>query len=539
MVAVPSLDSAPVGIALGPDGAMWFAENSGFSVGRVDASGQVTEYAVPPDATGLHGSLNSITAGPDGAMWFTDKLLASPRIGRIAPSTGAVTMYPLPATSAFSAAQPLQIVAGPDGALWFTTFNGSSVGRVDIAGNFTAYPLPKGGSVGGIATGPDGALWFTQVSPDAVGRLDPHTGAITLHPVHSPLGTAAPIGIVTGPDGALWFTNSGTSAIGRLDPASGRITTIRTRTPAAVPVGIAIGPDGAVWFTEAAAGNLGRVNPASHKITEYPLNSALAAPMRLAAGADHQLWVTQTGVDSIARVDPAHPPAGPANLPVAPGVVAPLFADQCPVAKLCLTQVTTGGSLAIKTFTQQLPPGAIRLTGYLSFPANPDGSFTLLPPVVGHELELHAGPGVRRLAGHDPAARPARRAAGRPRQRPVGQPHPRWSRPAHPDPAGGDGPGDASPQQRRAREQLHHRTGGAAPPDHADGRRGSDPPMSWAPTPVQGSDHTFSVPAAQGCGAVPLLFDPVIDLQLGLPSSSGNNAVNLPAVLSETSGVHP
>ncbi len=67
----------------------------------------------------------------------------------------------------------------------------------------------------------------------------------------------------------------------------------------------------------------------------------------------------------------------------------------------------------------------------------------------------------------------------------------------------------------------------------------ADPPMSWSPTPVEARDNTFSVPGAQGCGAIPAVFDPVIDLQLGLPSSSGNNAADLPAVLSQGSGVHP
>ncbi len=209
-IAVPSLDSAPVGIAAGPGGTMWFVENTGFAVGRVDSAGHLTEFAVPANSAGSHGSLNSITAGPDGAMWFTDESSANPRVGRIDPASGAMTMYELPTgAGAFAGAQPLQITAGSDGALWFTGFFGSVIGRVDVAGHFTAYPLRRGGDVRGITAGPDGAIWFTQVTPDAVGRLDPTTGAVVLHKVHSPLGTAAPIGIATGPDGDLWFTEFG------------------------------------------------------------------------------------------------------------------------------------------------------------------------------------------------------------------------------------------------------------------------------------------------------------------------------------------
>src|SRR5207253_10516315 len=95
-ITVPSLDSAPTGIAVGPAGTVWFVENTGSAVGRIDSSGKVTEFAVPPDSAGVAGALDSITEGPDGAMWFTDASTLVPRIGRIDPASGTVTTYELP-----------------------------------------------------------------------------------------------------------------------------------------------------------------------------------------------------------------------------------------------------------------------------------------------------------------------------------------------------------------------------------------------------------------------------------------------------------
>src|SRR4051812_25911759 len=67
--------SQPAAIALGPDGALWFANIGTDSIGRMTSTGVVTNYRDPSiQAT------NGITAGPDGALWFTNY---SGSIGRI------------------------------------------------------------------------------------------------------------------------------------------------------------------------------------------------------------------------------------------------------------------------------------------------------------------------------------------------------------------------------------------------------------------------------------------------------------------------
>ena len=44
---IPTADSNPYGITLGPDGAMWFAENGAGKIGRIDQSGSITEFPLP------------------------------------------------------------------------------------------------------------------------------------------------------------------------------------------------------------------------------------------------------------------------------------------------------------------------------------------------------------------------------------------------------------------------------------------------------------------------------------------------------------
>jgi streptogramin lyase len=92
----------------------------------------ISEYPIPTADSGLV----YITAGPDGALWFTEN--SANNIGRIT-SAGVITEYPLP----IAQSAPIGIVAGPDGALWFTELLGNRIGRITTSGFITAeYFIP-------------------------------------------------------------------------------------------------------------------------------------------------------------------------------------------------------------------------------------------------------------------------------------------------------------------------------------------------------------------------------------------------------------
>jgi virginiamycin B lyase len=68
-------------IATGPDGALWFTNGDGASIGRLATDGHFRYFSDP----GISYPSN-ITVGPDGAMWFTMDF--SNGIGRIKTTTG-------------------------------------------------------------------------------------------------------------------------------------------------------------------------------------------------------------------------------------------------------------------------------------------------------------------------------------------------------------------------------------------------------------------------------------------------------------------
>jgi hypothetical protein len=68
--AVPTSNSGPLGITMGPDNALWFVELYGNKIGRIDSTTHViSEYVIP---TANSGAGICITTGPDAALWFTE-----------------------------------------------------------------------------------------------------------------------------------------------------------------------------------------------------------------------------------------------------------------------------------------------------------------------------------------------------------------------------------------------------------------------------------------------------------------------------------
>lgn len=283
----------PTHIAAGPDGALWFTDFNGVSIGRITTAGAITRIPLPQGGSASDG----IAVGPDGALWFTFWRQGG-KIGRISTG-GSITEFPIPT----KAALPQSIAPGPDGALWFIElFNDSaanSIGRITTAGVVTEFSIPMADSgPSSITAGPDGALWFTESGRNGnkIGRITT-AGLINEFPI--PTAQSDPSGITAGPDGALWFNEFSGNKIGRITTTGG-ITEFSL--PSAFEAKeIVTGPDGALWFTGWRTQKIGRITTAG-AITEFALAPGDRSPAGIAAGPDGNLWFTEFEGDSIGRI---------------------------------------------------------------------------------------------------------------------------------------------------------------------------------------------------------------------------------------------
>jgi virginiamycin B lyase len=295
VVSMPTANSLPFWIALGPDGNLWVTEYAGDQIAQVTPAGAVTEFPIPTQQSAPAG----IVAGSDGALWFIEQ--NGNNVGRMA-TNGAVSEFPIRTRNSGSTL----IAAGPDGTLWFVEQLGNQIGRITTSGTFAEYPIPTGGAFpAGIVAGSDGALWFTEFDTNKIGRISPTSGAITEYPISGP--NSCPLGITAGPDGNLWFTEPCTNAVGRITTA-GVITQFQSQIGGA---GITVGPDGALWFSEYTnlANQVAKVTTTGAVTLFTAVSPGGNLSAGIVTGPDGAIWFADPGANNVGRIVP--PPVTP------------------------------------------------------------------------------------------------------------------------------------------------------------------------------------------------------------------------------------
>ena len=222
-------------------GALWFTEPSGFpdGIGRATTKGKFKEFGLcDPPPRGCSSIVpQGIAVAPDGNVWFTEQVRSA--IVKLTPQ-GKFTFYPTPTLGA----NPNGITVGPDGALWFAEFNANQIGRIDPfdpLGRITEFGSLSDGPMR-ITTGPDGNLWFTEPFGNRIGRLTP-SGVVSEFALLT--ANAHPRDIVAGPDGNLWFTEYLANQLARIT-SEGVITEVQ---PLSGPWGIGRGANNDLWIT--------------------------------------------------------------------------------------------------------------------------------------------------------------------------------------------------------------------------------------------------------------------------------------------------
>lgn len=186
-----TIGSVPIYVRPGNDGTMWVTELVGNTIARITADGTVEEIKIP---TNNSRPIAIVPEPGSNAMWFSEE--AGNRVARIDCSPKcAITEYQLPLT------QSNVILAGlafdSDKNLWVqqyvdqnspTPANPSPAGsdsiiRIDKSILTTApgdlskvpityYKVPTTQTVmHRIVQGPDGNMWFTELGSNKVGKL--------------------------------------------------------------------------------------------------------------------------------------------------------------------------------------------------------------------------------------------------------------------------------------------------------------------------------------------------------------------------------
>ena len=126
----------PYGITSAKDGLLWFTVYGSGEIGSIDpSSGQISLYPI----LGYFPAPTGIAVGPDGNVWFVAGSFFGDdhgQLGRVSPN-GAITNFPLPT----STAGPQDIVSSR-GFLWFTEAVANQLGKATTGGAISEFGLP-------------------------------------------------------------------------------------------------------------------------------------------------------------------------------------------------------------------------------------------------------------------------------------------------------------------------------------------------------------------------------------------------------------
>jgi streptogramin lyase len=227
----PTSGSAPGFITTGGDGNLWFTEGVVNQIGVITTGGAFPhEYPIPAgvNAVGISAAgtgyqigdiITVVQAGASGGTFSVSAvdtnggvIVSPPGLNLQSIGTGySLSTAPTNTTgghgtglqvnvsSTSNSFGPAAITLGPDGNVWFVAASGvaNNIIEVSPAGQFTAYPVPIGGSAEFITAGPDGNIWYTDNFNNAIARLIPSTGVTTEFP--TPTSGSGPWGIGIGP----------------------------------------------------------------------------------------------------------------------------------------------------------------------------------------------------------------------------------------------------------------------------------------------------------------------------------------------------
>jgi len=187
------------GLAVGPDGNVWFAEQA--HIAKITPAGAITEFAYP---SGLNDNAGAgVVTGPDHKVWFTEYF--THKVANIDPTTNAITEFDV---NGVGCSGPQGMAAGTDGDLYFNC-SATTIAKITTSGATTVINNPYGeaGPPQDMVTGPNGHIWF-NTNGNVIAEYNEGNGVLTGHT--SPFSTnGLMIDLTSGPDGNIWSATNG------------------------------------------------------------------------------------------------------------------------------------------------------------------------------------------------------------------------------------------------------------------------------------------------------------------------------------------
>ena len=235
----------PLGLAVADDGSAWYTDLAARAIAHISTVGEIARFALDTPIT----RLGRLAIAPDGAAWFAD----STGYGLTRLKDGVFTRYQIESARG----GPYGVAVTADGTVWATLQNGNQLLQLAADGTSGTFDLPRGGTVPtDVAVGSGGSVWFLQFRANRIGRfMDGQFSDVEVGGENAGLS-----GIAVAPNDDVWFGMLRRASLGRL--RNGHIAVFALPRDNARPFSVAVYRGGNVWYAD-ISGFVGML-PARH-----------------------------------------------------------------------------------------------------------------------------------------------------------------------------------------------------------------------------------------------------------------------------------
>ncbi len=228
-----SRSTEPIGIAVDTAGRAWVTDAASVAVVSVQPNGAVQSVKLGTPIA----RLGRMAAAPDGAVWFAESTAYS--ITRL--KDGELKRHSVDSVRG----GPYGVAVTSDGTVWATLQSANSLLRIAADGKMSEHEIPSPGvSPTDVAVDASGAVWFLQFRTDKIGRF--HNGKFDEFAVASLKPGLT--GLAAAPDGAVWFGMLRSGSLGRV--RDGKVTEFKLPRERARPYSVAADRAGNIWYAD-------------------------------------------------------------------------------------------------------------------------------------------------------------------------------------------------------------------------------------------------------------------------------------------------
>lgn len=274
----------------GANGPVYYTAQRTGKLGILDpTSGKVQEIPLGEDSA-PHG----VIIGPDNAVWVTDSGLNA--IVRVDPGSRSVRTWALPTEAADANLNTLTF--DQRGRVWFTGQSGF-YGRLEPAtGMMRVWKAPRGVGPYGITTTPAGEVYYASLAGNHIAHINLATGAVTI--IEPPTARQGARRIWSDSKGRLWVSYWNTGQVGRYDPATRKWREWQLPGKAQA-YAVWVDEQDKVWLTDFESNALVRFDPVSETFKSFPSDHQ-GARVRQLAGRAGEVWGAESGNDRLVRI---------------------------------------------------------------------------------------------------------------------------------------------------------------------------------------------------------------------------------------------